>query len=97
MKWLLPVAGPEFDFATSPASQSHALGRVYPQQVERVRKHLTRRIDQRQPGQPAMFFRRNEGVRVVIRVEIVSQFAGKISHLVGFVITRCLSHYLGIT
>ena len=97
MKRLLPIAGPEFDSATSPASQSHTLGRAYPKQVECIRNHLTGRIDQRQPGQPQMLFRGNEWVRVVIRMKIVSQFAGEISYLVGLEITRCLSYHLGIT
>ena len=97
MKRLLLVAGPEFDSATSPASQLHTLGRAYPQQAERVRKYLTGRIDQRQPGQPPMLFRGNEWVRVVIHMKIISQFAGEISHLVGLVITGCLSYHLGIT
>ena len=97
MKKLLPIAGPEFYSATSLAFQSHALERAYPKQAECIRNHLAGRIDQRQPGQPQMLFRGNEWVRVVIRMKIVSQFAGEISHLVGLVISRCLNDHLRIT
>ena len=97
MKRLLPIAGPEFYSETSLALQSHTLEGAYPKQAECIRNHLTGRIDQRQPGQPQMLFRGNEGVRVVIRMKIIGQFPGEISHLVRRVITRRLNYYLGIT